>query len=29
LARLMDEIREAIAADRLEALANEWGFHLT
>jgi queuine tRNA-ribosyltransferase/7-cyano-7-deazaguanine tRNA-ribosyltransferase len=29
MARLMDEIRAAIAADRLEALAREWGFHLT
>jgi tRNA-guanine family transglycosylase len=29
MARLMDEIRAAIAADRLETLAREWGFHLT
>jgi len=29
MARLMDEIRAAIAADRLEALAREWDFHLT
>jgi queuine/archaeosine tRNA-ribosyltransferase len=29
MARLMDEIRAAIAADRLETLAREWGFHPT
>ena len=29
MARLMDEIRAAIAADCLETLAKEWGFHLT
>jgi queuine tRNA-ribosyltransferase len=29
MARLMDEIRAAIAADRLETLVREWGFHLT
>jgi len=28
MARLMDEIRAAIAADRLETLAREWGFRL-
>jgi queuine tRNA-ribosyltransferase len=28
MARLMDDIRAAIAADRLDALTKEWGFHV-